>query len=250
MFVVGLSGRIKSGKSTAAALLVEKLGFTEIALASLLKDFTANMLGIPREWCDDQERKRRRITAILREPVPGDFRFSGTDGEHVSLRWFLQRVGTEGGRKTFGEDFWIKMLFERAKRRGIKRLVIPDVRFHNEKRAIQRCEGNGDGNCLIRCNRADMRWQHDFVQDMPPVPGLCTYSYPHEGYTPCRLPEASHPTAWSDDPHPSETELPVRGLIYDRVVETDSAEKTAAAVCTAAVAIARRYGLGEADDAS
>ena len=53
--------------------------------------------------------------------------------EHT--RKVMQRVGTEEGRDKFGEDIWLKYAFEWMAvhaSRGIKRIIVSDVRFHNE----------------------------------------------------------------------------------------------------------------------
>jgi hypothetical protein len=54
-----------------------------------------------------------------------------------SARWFLQRLGTEGCRKTFGDDFWTRMLLEKIRREKPELAVIEDARFVNEAIAIR-----------------------------------------------------------------------------------------------------------------
>ena len=68
--------------------------------------------------------------------------------EHT--RKLMQRVGTEEGRNVYGQDIWLKYTLEWMlvhASRGIKRIIIPDVRFHNEFDFIKNLGGK-----LIRIN--------------------------------------------------------------------------------------------------
>jgi hypothetical protein len=56
------------------------------------------------------------------------------------IRELLQQEGTEKGRNIYGEDIWIRYVkawSELYKSRGIKYIIIPDVRFKNEYEFIQ-----------------------------------------------------------------------------------------------------------------
>ncbi len=60
------------------------------------------------------------------------------------IRELLQQEGTEKGRNIHGEDIWIRYVkawSELYKSRGIKYIIIPDVRFKNEYNFIK--ENNG-----------------------------------------------------------------------------------------------------------
>ncbi len=60
------------------------------------------------------------------------------------IRKLLQLEGTEKGRNIYGEDIWIryvKALSELYKNRGIKYIIIPDVRFKNEYEFIKQNNG-------------------------------------------------------------------------------------------------------------
>jgi len=68
--------------------------------------------------------------------------------EHT--RKLMQRVGTEEGRNVYGQDIWLKYTLEWMlvhASRGIKRIIIPDVRFHHEFDFIKNLGGK-----LIRIN--------------------------------------------------------------------------------------------------
>jgi hypothetical protein len=56
---------------------------------------------------------------------------------NVTPRWLLQRIGTQGFRGTFGEDFWIDYTLNLIKKENPTIAVIDDVRFLNEATGLQ-----------------------------------------------------------------------------------------------------------------
>jgi len=68
--------------------------------------------------------------------------------KHPEVRRLYQRIGTEMGRETLDEELWIKQLFAVARQKNI---VITDVRFVNELRAIQK-----RGGFVFRVIRPDL----------------------------------------------------------------------------------------------
>jgi len=67
------------------------------------------------------------------------------DTKPPRVRRLLQILGTEQGREVWGEDIWVNTLFAWMtlyhKDWDMDKFVIPDVRFPNELRAIQRLGG-------------------------------------------------------------------------------------------------------------
>ena len=124
--IIGLMGPAGAGKSSVADYLVEKYGAKRYSFAGPLKQFAMNALGFAHEQCWGTQAQKEA-------PDP---RYGGK-----SARWFLQRLGTEGGRKTFGEDFWTRMCLEQIKRDAHPLAVIDDARFINEAEAIRTVDG-------------------------------------------------------------------------------------------------------------
>lgn len=124
MRIVGVSGKSGHGKDAIASILVERHGFVRIALADALKQGAAAIFGLSA----DQLYGR---TKELHDPRWG-----------MSPRKILQLLGTEAIREVFGADTWIKALRvkideEAARRFGdLPGVVVPDVRFENEARAV------------------------------------------------------------------------------------------------------------------
>lgn len=150
MRIIGIHGAAGSGKDTAAEFLVADHGFTRIGLADPMKRFAAALWpwGWERLWGPSELRN---------EPDP---RFRRADGEPLSPRHALQRLGTEWGREC-DPDVWIRFALGAARvalngdavryvpEAGLVAdggapcagVVIPDIRFDNEARAIHDAGG-------------------------------------------------------------------------------------------------------------
>ena len=121
--VIGMMGPAGAGKSSIAQHLIDKYGATRYSFAGPLKEMVGRALEFSHEqlWGTQAQKE---------EPDP---RYGGK-----SARWFLQRIGTEGCRKTFGETFWTDQLLEKIRREAPALAVIDDARFVNEAIAIKR----------------------------------------------------------------------------------------------------------------
>lgn len=117
---VAFTGKLASGKSTAARFLVDRLGFTRIALADELKSLAADIANwMHRERLMPHEDRVR----LLDKTTP------------VGRRW-LQWLGTEGLRSRLS-DAWILMLLGKVESLGpAARVVTDDVRFLNEATSL------------------------------------------------------------------------------------------------------------------
>jgi hypothetical protein len=128
--IIGLTGRKNAGKDTAAQYFVDKHGFEKIAFADGLKAATCALFDITPEWIEQYKNDVSvRVQLVRRYSQP-----SLTDATEykaeMSLRQFLQRMGTEVGREVFGSSFWVELLHDRLS--ANKNYVISDVRFNNE----------------------------------------------------------------------------------------------------------------------
>lgn len=123
--IIGLTGFAGSGKTTVARHLVTGHGFTLVKFAGPLKGMLRALA------LNDRE-----IEGDLKE-VPSE-KLNGR-----SPREAMQLLGTEWGRKYFGEDFWVKLGITTAN--GIVKFggkaVLDDCRFPNEAEAIRQAGG-------------------------------------------------------------------------------------------------------------
>lgn len=125
--IVGVSGKAGHGKDAIAEILCEQQGFVRIALADALKAGAAAIFGLSH---DQLYGSKKEVADPFWEMSP---------------RKILQLLGTEAIRATFGADTWILALRRqidtvesnaRLLARGPAGIVIPDVRFDNEARAV------------------------------------------------------------------------------------------------------------------
>jgi hypothetical protein len=130
--IIGLVGVAGSGKTTAANFLVRERRFTRIPFADPLKKMI-EALGFHRSLLDGPAKTKEQPLAA----------FNGR-----TLREAMQTLGTEWGRKEFGDDFWVRM-WEGAIGNAQK-IVVDDVRFPNEAAKIKEL-----GGLLVRMHRND-----------------------------------------------------------------------------------------------
>lgn len=117
MKVVGLIGRMGSGKSTAASYFVENYGFTLVKFAHPLKAMLVS-LGLEPEQLEDAELKKMP-SEVLCGKTPRDA---------------MQTLGTEWGRDMIGQNLWINAWQRLASHYNF--VVVDDVRFPNEAQRV------------------------------------------------------------------------------------------------------------------
>lgn len=121
--LIGLTGYAQHGKDSVAKVLVEEFGFTRFAFADALKHMALVLNPIIGELDNDEILRLSDAVEAL-----------GWEGakQDPEVRRFLQVLGTEGARATFGDDCWVLALDDHINRSGASRVVISDVRFPNE----------------------------------------------------------------------------------------------------------------------
>lgn len=121
--VIGIVGRMKSGKSTAAAALVSRLGFVEVCFAKPLKDTVQFLFKMTRAQLYNQEQK-----ALI------DPRYGLTPRE--IMQWFGQAVRDKC------PGLWEMRMAEEVLSHPIDRpVVVSDVRYDAEAEAIKELGG-------------------------------------------------------------------------------------------------------------
>lgn len=113
--IIGISGKLKSGKSTLTSYLAE-YGFEELLFAGGLKDMICTLLGVDRDTLNSQEFKETEIPWVGTTP-----------------RKLMQTLGTEWGR-AINPNLWVNHTLQQA--RFLPKVVISDVRFPNELQAL------------------------------------------------------------------------------------------------------------------
>jgi hypothetical protein len=145
--IIGFVGFIGSGKDTAADYLVNFHGYRRDSFANTLKDAVACVFGWDRVLLEGRTKEARE----WREQV--DTWWSNRLGKTITPRLMLQLWGTEVCRNGFHDDIWIASLENKMRKTG-DNIVISDVRFPNEIKAIHNA-----GGIVVRIKRgADPEW--------------------------------------------------------------------------------------------
>jgi hypothetical protein len=142
--IVGFLGFIGSGKDTAADYLVNFHGYRRDSFANTLKDAVACVFGWDRTLLEGRTKEARE----WREQVD-PWWAERLNMPNLTPRLMLQLWGTEVCRNGFHDDIWIASL-ENKMRKTTDNIVISDVRFPNEIKAIHNA-----GGIVVRIKRGD-----------------------------------------------------------------------------------------------
>lgn len=171
--IIGISGKIGSGKDTLAEMLrdhfIRKRSFEVRKFASKLKEMVAVLTGCSVSDLESQDFKSSELPAIWKRYELMDFdkpkgiyfgsveEFESANLQNNSIHQYslresnlryrdvLQLLGTEGVRRVIHPNAWINALM--GEYRG-QNWIITDVRFPNEADAVRRM-----GGMVVRINR-------------------------------------------------------------------------------------------------
>ena len=173
--LLGISAKIGFGKDTFFEILQEKTSksYENKKFAGKLKEISSILTGIPVDKFEDQEFKKTYLGKEWNKKEPNFNLGTLSDGSQImqdvqmTVRKFLQVLGTEAMRDTLHENVWVNSLFsdynitDRYKLLPPNRIDLPeyqdlkfpkwcitDMRFPNEYDAIKE-----KGGILIRINR-------------------------------------------------------------------------------------------------
>lgn len=151
--VVGICGPAGSGKTTAADRLVDRYGFARVKLAGPLKAMLRALPGIDERHTDGD---------LKEEPVEA---FGG-----ATPRYMMQTLGTGWGRGVLGEDFWVRV-WEAAVAEVPSNVsvVVDDVRFDNEARAVLKLGGR-----VVEMKRGGYVYRQDHASEVGVAQALIT----------------------------------------------------------------------------
>lgn len=132
--IIGLMGYAQVGKDTVGRMLVDQ-GFGRLAFADTLREvlYALNPLGF-----EDERAYAHPVRDTVDHYGWDEAKVRTGLGEY-GIRAYLQRLGTEAGRKVLGENIWVDTTMNQIK--PGERVVITDVRFPNEAKAIKDAGG-------------------------------------------------------------------------------------------------------------
>ena len=149
--IIGLTGKRLSGKDTVANYLVEQKGYQHLNFSHKMKEAIAALFDITLEEVDELKGDRDGFSeGTVAIALPSGTRY---------FTWveFLQRFGTDMGRKVLGEDLWVDLAYQQLEPYpGLKNFVIKDVRFKNEAEWILELGGK-----IIELRRDMIDVEHD-----------------------------------------------------------------------------------------
>ena len=123
--IIGLAGYARSGKDTAADVLVEKHGFVKYSFADPMREALKRL---------DPHIQVNDIAHLPLSQALRIYSWEQLKVESPDIRGLLQRMGTEVGRSMFGTDFWVDYAVNSIPE-GTN-VVFSDVRFQNEANKI------------------------------------------------------------------------------------------------------------------
>lgn len=160
--IIGLSGYAKSGKDTVAEMIkdIQKPDWKIKKFSGKLKTIASLLTGIPADKFEDQEFKQSYLGAEWSYPV--DIPNHGAEEWDMSVREFLQRLGTDAVRDGLHTNAWVNALMadyleeDKVEKLGdyvsrvtpASKWIITDVRFPNEAHAIK-----DRGGVIVRIDR-------------------------------------------------------------------------------------------------
>lgn len=165
--IIGLNGRMRSGKDTVAEILAElHPDVQRIAFADKLKDSICALFGISREMLELLKLGDNRLVL---DPDPkladDEYTYLMDEFPQLTFRQFTQRFGTEAHREIFADTFWIDQVFNGLDHKN-RIVVITDMRFPNELAAVAKHSG-----WLVKVKRdeaeskADSHSSEQFIAD-------------------------------------------------------------------------------------
>ena len=126
--LIGFGSTARVGKDVSSDYLVQQYEFKKLAFADPLKAACREIFGF-----DDSQ-----LNGAFKEQPDKFWGFSPREA--------LQKLGTDGCRKLFGDEIWVKALMRRIE--PSVNTCVSDIRFPNEARAIKSA-----GGILIKVER-------------------------------------------------------------------------------------------------
>ena len=178
--IIGIGAKKQAGKDTSADILVKELGFKKMSFAAPLKDICSLIFDMPiKSFYENKEDiltpkvvlTADHIEKLLIQLFPYDT-FIVKDKRKLLLdnclgkefstpREILQYVGTDMARKYINDSIWVNILVQDMN--NYNKIVIPDMRFSNERDLISSLDGKV---VLIKRNGVDETDGHISENDL------------------------------------------------------------------------------------
>lgn len=154
--LIGVSAKIGSGKDTFFDIVQKKVAgsYENKKFAFKLKQIASILTGISIEKFEDQEFKKTFLSQEWDKLVYSGDPFLKNEQievfyQSMTVREFLQRLGTEAMRDGLHKNVWVNALLSDFNKETSK-WIVTDMRFKNELSAIKK-----NGGITVRINRKD-----------------------------------------------------------------------------------------------
>lgn len=147
--------------------LEEQSGWETRKFAGKLKDIAAHLLGIDVEKFEEQDFKKTVLDPMWWTPCDEGF-------QPMTVREFLQKLGTDSLRTGLHENVWVNALFadyQTTQDGDYPNWIITDVRFPNEAQAIRY-----KGGVIIRIERPGVKP----INNHPSETGLDNWNFDYK----------------------------------------------------------------------
>ena len=160
--IIGVAGKLESGKDTYSDYLAAHHGYTKLAFADNLKKMCMKVFNLTHEDCYSTHGKfkdfkipmgfsyfhalniGRWLDEVNNWPITYDILVAiakKTDVHFTNPRHVLQFVGTEVMRDCVDPDIHAKIIMQQINREALQKVVISDARFENERKIVKEHHG-------------------------------------------------------------------------------------------------------------
>lgn len=168
MKIIGITGKKRSGKNSLAEIIQKNTqeNWQFVSFAENLREITSVLCVFPLDFdyerdkeeavlklkkdahnLKERKRESRALSQMLsygnRAPEKIQELFlvflDDFNNRHFSIREFLQKLATDFGRDTLGENIWLDLLFDSLD--PDNHYIITDMRFDNEAMRVKDCSG-------------------------------------------------------------------------------------------------------------
>lgn len=142
--LVGLMGKMGSGKDTVAKLLLSRTDTVHpkrMAYADKLKESAAAALNIEQSYFEGAKNNENARVEIVEYERGWFGRQKRRVIQSITIRVFLQRYGTEAHRDVFGDNFWVDAALPADTDHSDDLICVTDMRFPNEIKRVRELGG-------------------------------------------------------------------------------------------------------------
>lgn len=140
--IIAFTGYKNCGKDTAANILETCLldhgGVKKLSIAQPIKQITTQLFDVTLEELESLKRNQHHKIMLVDTSFMGRLKFFlfGNNRAAMTIREFFMYFGTNIMRSFFGDNVWINILKQEIKKNNADFIIISDLRFKSEYKAL------------------------------------------------------------------------------------------------------------------